>query len=1056
MFLKSLELKGFKSFADTTRLDFESGVTVVVGPNGSGKSNVVDGISWVMGSQAPSSVRSGKMEDVIFAGSNQRKALGRAEVSLIIDNEEGRGSLDFSEIAITRTLFRSGESQYSINGAPCRLLDVAELLSDGGMGQSQHMIVSQGQVDAVLNDRAEDRRMIIEEAAGILKHRKRKEKAENRLKGTDADLARLGDLTREVSRQLEPLQRQAEAARQHGELLANLTELRIYAAGRELNQLKIEKDSLEAGQQGFIESQSRLNSQSQELEAEITEAEDLMGRFGADVSGETLASLERLKARVQNAIENLKSKALNLDAANIKKRELESIREQQNTVRQALEIQREAASDLEAESERLSAKFEEIQETQTKFAEQKGYLSVLGYSSGSNQEVVDESQKELLALENKSIEITGLIDKAQHQKAEVEAEKIHWISRIEAVALAQGFSGKPKTPDGVKILGDLLRVEPGYEKAVIAGLGEALDAILAPNRESAVQFLRDFAERGSSATVLYVENSDSRGDLSQEAKYLSSKVSSTEPGVNSLLERLLDGIYVVENLEQALDLHLETGRVAVALSGERFAPQGWRLAADSSLSSSDLAESLRKSAEAEAKANLAELEVKAGALSRNLEELTSQAQEIQVRKKALDNQIQVESGKATDTEIKKVEINAQMRELAGRLETQTQRHKKDTQTQAARKKEQEQKIQNLEVELASLKERRSLLEQALDSALDSGGASFTRAEHKLLAIAQISKWLANTQTRVEESLADLRESRKQEFQKSNEAKAKLGSLRNQREEVLAELAGSKEALTKSEVAIAEVSVRLENAVLNLDRDLNISPAEAINAPCPNGFEETAAEEKIKEIEHELRLIGPVNPLALREYEGIKERHTFLTSQIQDVKLARKDLRKLIRAVEIELVNSFEAAYSDIAANFKDLFELAFPGGEGQLKLTNPDDFQSTGVAIEARPGDKTIKKLSLLSGGERSLVALTFLIAVLKSRPAPFCIMDEVDAALDDINLSRFLELVKELRGETQLLIVTHQKHTMEAADCLYGISMSAEGVTKVISERAVKSRKSA
>ncbi len=1073
MFLKSLVLKGFKSFADTTKLDFEPGVTVVVGPNGSGKSNLVDAIAWVLGSQSPRSVRSAKMEDVIFAGSKKRSALGRAEVALIMDNESGMLPLDFSEVVISRALFRTGESEYCINKTPCRLMDLADLLSEGGMGQHQHTIVSQGEVDGVLNDRSEDRRMIIEEAAGVLKHRKRRERAEKRLMETDMDLARLRDLLKEVSRQLEPLERQAEAARKHGQLLEHLNQLRIFVAGKELKGLRQEKDFLSQKHKSLKIQETELLERQSILNVEIQESEDKLNEFGMDSSGETLASLESLKAKTLNALDLLKQKTIRLGT------ETQVLGQIEQAQKQKAEYEAELAeiSDKKAELEYAQNELSQILE-QAKAQEKE--LTELEVQLLSQENIRDEAESQLAVftaqleeLKSKAQEASREVKEQKELLSEKEAEKNRWASKLEAMDMVRNFSGAGKGSDEAQILGDQVTADPGYERAVAAALGLAVNAILVEDKDGAIQVLESLRQSNSTGFLLVNDknaSSSSRDLTASSQNLIRSKATAAQESLEPLLDSILDSVFFAETWTEALQLHLDTEKTVVSLYGDKFSKDGWQLGNTGVSAETALTAAAQKAESAEAKASLSELEGFISPMSSRLNQLREKEQEILIALKTLEANIQTNKKKIQSAGDQKQELAAKKAEIEGSHTSFVSRKGEELSSINAQLANFSSRQQKIEIELSAADQKLSMLSEQLGSlplpessdAIAGKSGSFEPVESisdpllatvdKLSIVSEINQFFSDALYEVEAQLSGLREKRKQETQESRTATQRLNENRRKRENVSQELTDLRQAVSRAEITFAEVSAHLENAVQNLERDLDCSEEKAMSAACPEIPEGESPEKQISDIEQELRLIGPVNHLALTEYENIKNRHSFLFEQMEDIKSARKELRKLIRTIDMEMANAFESAFSDIAENFETLFQIAFPGGEGRITLSDSENLLETGVDISARPGDKKIKRLSLLSGGERSLVALTFLFAVLKSRPSPFCILDEVDAALDDINLCRFLDLVKVLAGDTQLLIVSHQKRTMESADFLYGISMPTEGVTKAISERKAAS----
>lgn len=1050
MYLKSLVLKGFKSFADTTKLDFEPGVTVVVGPNGSGKSNLVDAISWVLGSQSPQAIRSGKMEDVIFQGSQKRSALGRAEVSLIFDNESGTVPLDFPEIVISRTLFRTGESEYAINKSPCRLMDISDVLLDGGMGKSQHTIVSQGEVETVLNDKSEERRLIIEEAAGVLKHKKRRQKAEKRLSGTDSDLSRLGDLVREVSRQLEPLERQAEAAHKHGEMLEHLNDLRLFVAGEGLKGLKQEKEFLSKRHDELKNAEAEQRKQQTMLTERIKAIEEKLNLFSQDTSGEALADLESLKARTQAAVQNLNDRSEKLAVETQVLRDLKEAEMEKEELTKELKAIISQLKEYKVSQNELQLELGNLEKIQNELKEVKVQIEHLEKIESDASAQIAKLESELIEKTNGYAKVKSELESYRIELQTLEVEKNQWASKLKTLETAQDFITSVENPFEANILGDLVKTDTGYEQATAVALGEAVKAILPNNRQEATQILEGLKEKGLTGLVLQIPDSLSASSLTHENLLRPHVAISYEESEHEglgmtegerILNELLADVLVVSEWQEAFQMHLDTGLTVVSKDGDKFSKTGWQLGNPNSNVDTSLTSTIRKSNIAEAKANLEELEGLIAAASRKFKDIQEDERTLLVAEKTLQVQIKSETEKLESAESKKQNFIQRQDEIEREHQTYTGGRVEELQLLEDRAQTFVERQREIEIILSANNQKLISLNVQLSQ---NPGKNFD----KRTVVESLKAFFSNLEPQIESSLNSLREKRRFESQESREVSGLLEKDRRAKEEVDMKLAELRESVTQSEIGFAEVSVHLENTITNLEKDLESTVQEALDAICPPLKSDKTPKDRIAEIEHELRLIGPVNHLALKEYENIKARHNFLSEQVKDIKDARKELRKLIRTIDLEMANAFEIAFRDIAAAFEVLFQIAFPGGEGKLSLSDSKNLLETGVDISARPGDKSIKRLSLLSGGERSLVAITFLFAVIKCRPAPFCILDEVDAALDDINLCRFLDLVKELTNDTQLLIISHQKRTMEAGDFLYGISMPTEGITKVISEK--------
>ncbi|MET0627726.1 MAG: AAA family ATPase [Acidimicrobiia bacterium] len=956
MFLKALTLRGFKSFADKTVLDFEPGVTVVVGPNGSGKSNLVDAVAWVLGAQGPRTLRGAKMDDVVFAGTPQRPALGRAEVSLTIDNTSGLLPIEFSEVTITRTLFRAGDSEYRINDAPCRLLDIQELLSDTGIGRQQHVIVGQGQLDAVLNSRPEDRRAIIEEAAGILKFRKRRERSERRLEATEGSLLRLNDLLREVRRQLTPLQKQADAARRHDGVVDELRGIRLHLVGHEIAglQARIERLRDQSAEQARLDAEHR--ERLRVLDLAVLDAEHALGAMSEDSSADWLVRVEALRERARGLQALVAEKLRGID------REL------------AAAADEGVVETLVAEADSLRAELGEVE-------------GMLADGGAPGPEVVARHE-------------TALREADAGWRA-AEADAARWRARADALDLglgaARAAAGAMHVADIDGVAGplvDLLEVEAGAEAAVAAALGEAMRAVVVQGGDAAAEAVARLRDGEATGLLLVVDALTPPGQprLSPPGtRPLADCVRAQLPGLQHALSRLLAGIVLVDaGWRTAMELALaEPDLVVVTREGDRLgggAP--WRIggAGDEAVTQAAFEEAMSRASDADAARVIAEEAVQ-----------TARA-DLDVARSAAARHVEAEHRRTM------------LHERLAAVETRLAARDGDAQARA----------------------------EAQRHALHS----------RATAYRDVAARLDEYGTRAAVLHARLSDRRRRQSESARASAHQLEGLRAERGQLERALLEVRERTQRAEIESAESRLRLETAVERLRTDYDVEPAAALDAPAPEVPAGTTLAGRARDLERDLRLMGPINPLALEEHDALQERHAFLQEQLEDVKASRRELMRVIRAVDQEIVSVFEQAFADVAEHFTALFATLFPGGGGKLSLTDPGDMLNTGIEMEARPSGKNVRRLSLLSGGERSLTALAFLFAVFRARPSPFYLMDEVEAALDDVNLHRFLDLVHEFRNEAQLLIVSHQKRTMEAADCLYGVSMPPGGSSRVVSQR--------
>jgi len=1162
VFLKTLTLKGFKSFADSTTMGMEPGVTVVVGPNGSGKSNVVDAIAWVLGAQAPSAVRSQKMDDVIFAGTAKRPALGRAEVSLTIDNQAGLLPIDFGEVTITRTLWRSGDSEYAINGAPCRMLDIQELLSDSGVGRQQHVIISQGQIDAVLNARPEERRLIIEEAAGVLKFRRRKEKAERRLAGTEANLLRLQDLLREVRRQLRPLERQADAARRHGSLVEELGALRLFMAGHELRRLRTRLSAAEVTRRDLRAAESDAKARLGQLDTLVVATEARLTALGGDDLGDDLARCEALRERARGlsallaerrrglerqrgaSVDQAVIASLEADAARLDS-ELEAVEGERAQLAPDAEALAEAegvlaserasfaedwgddagsaeqawaeagtvgisrAAEVRGELTAVRSSVERWEQERQRVAERIDAVAAKAARLDQEAERLRGEMAEAEAAEEtldaavsaaatRRGEAEAAAEAAEEVRRAADAERHRWSARADALGLAldeaRSAAGAERLAGVDGVLGtllDLVAVDEGWEAAFEAAAGAALGAVVVDGVEGARRALGTLADGSLAGAVVPLGAAGSPVPLATGGfgEALRPHVRAVAPGVDQLLDTLTGHVLVVDTWPDAVDAVLAApGTVVVTRAGDRFAPDGWRVgAAGSGATGAALAEAQEKAAAAASEADAAGTEVTAlraavkeartaeaeagRALDRNdsrlvaagdalqrtdadRRDLATEATSLETHAAELDERVARDGERRTSLESELPELEADEARRADRARAVADaRSSIDDRAGAvtALRRDLEARAKSIEERSQFLAGRRADIEERLSR----HSAERTEAEGRRVglerqeqAVGRLAAVVAARSEQVEVTLASLRERRRQQSDAARAVAAELEGTRAQRVEAEKGLGETRERLQRAELDISELTVRIESAVEAMRRDLDADPDTALAAPEPPVAEGATVPGRVRELERELRLLGPINPLALEEFTALQERHEHVEAQLDDVKSARRDLTKVIRAVDAEIVNVFAAAYADVEGNFRHLFETLFPGGQGKLALTSPEDLLGTGVEIEAKPSGKNVKKLSLLSGGERSLVALAYLFAVFRARPSPFYVMDEVEAALDDVNLHRFLGLVAEFREDAQLIIVSHQKRTMEAADLLYGVTMQPGGSSKVVSEK--------
>ncbi len=1216
MYLKSLTLRGFKSFASATSLRLETGITCVVGPNGSGKSNIVDALSWVMGEQGAKSLRGGKMEDVVFAGTTSRPPLGRAEVTLTIDNSDGALPIEYAEVTISRLMFRSGQSEYAINGDHCRLLDVQELLSDSGLGREMHVIVGQGQLDDILHAGPEARRALIEEAAGVLKHRKRKEKALRKLEAMQANLTRLVDLTAELSRRLKPLGRQAEVARKAAVIQAELRDARLRLLADDYVTLAADLARDEADEAAVLArravleqelararaKESELDHAAQQASAGLAQAQETW--FALSSLAERLRSTQHLAAQRHSLLtEATEPERPGRDPDELD-RQADELREEEEGLTVRLTAGREvlsgavaertaAEAELSAAERRLAAGVrtaaaraervaglreqvgaadsrsvaaqEEMDRLEVSAAEARDRAAHAQEEYDQMQELGgggDEDRSELAAAHEQAAGIlaeyaerTSVLRTAERESARelaarrARAEALAEAARRGADASAAVLADPARFGGVVGSFAARLRVAEGYEVAIAAALGTAADAVAVAGLDAAAEILATLRreDAGRAALVIAAEGTVPQNPITPDASPVPPvplvPAASTAPSVpqgsglvraaelvrapDGLAEaaaELLRDVVVAADLGEARRIVRENpGLKAVTRAGDLL---GSHWAQGGGARPQSLLE-LRAAAD-EAAAGLAGAEQRCDEAARELA-VAAQAEEAarQAVAQTLARRHQADAAAA--------EISGRLGRLAGAARAaRDEADRVDAAITSAR--------QAAEKDLARLEQLRQELAVA-DAAAegpDDGsepddevyGSGWRRedladrctaarnaemearlevrtAEERLRAISGRADSLAAaaateratrqraaqrrrqraTQAAVaravalgaryaveaaEQSVSQALARRAEAEATSTGGAAELKAVRARVRELAADLDTVVNTAHGTEIARAEHRLRLQQLAEHALEEFGVEadalvaeygpevPVPVIGtvigpvmgpvmggaAAQPARFERAAAERRAADAQRQLDRLGKVNPLALEEYTALTERHTFLATQLDDLRKTRRDLLTVVKEVDDRVQEVFASAYADTAREFEQLFGRLFPGGQGNLVLTEPDDMLATGIEIEARPPGKKVKRLSLLSGGERSLTAIAYLFAIFKARPSPFYVLDEVEAALDDTNLQRLLGVFDELRESSQLIVITHQRRTMEAADALYGITMRGDGVSAVISQQ--------
>ncbi|WP_031485140.1 chromosome segregation protein SMC [Streptomyces bicolor] len=1197
MHLKALTLRGFKSFASATTLRFEPGITCVVGPNGSGKSNVVDALSWVMGEQGAKSLRGGKMEDVIFAGTTGRPPLGRAEVSLTIDNSDGALPIEYSEVTITRIMFRNGGSEYQINGDTCRLLDIQELLSDSGIGREMHVIVGQGQLDSVLHADPMGRRAFIEEAAGVLKHRKRKEKALRKLDAMQANLARVQDLTDELRRQLKPLGRQAAVARRAAVIQADLRDARLRLLADDLVRLrealqaevadeaalKERKEAAEQELKKALQREALLEDEVRQLTPRLQRAQQTWYEL-SQLAERVRGTISLADARVKSATSAPPEERRGRDPEDME-REAARIREQEAELEAALEAAERALEDtvahraelereLALEERRLKDVARAIADRREGLARLNGQVNAARSRAASAQAEIDrlaaardEAQERAFAAQEEyevlKAEVDGLDagdaelaeqhEAAKRRLAEAEAalsaareaataaERGRAATQARHEALALGLRRKDGTGAllGAKdrltgLLGpaaELLTVTPGYEVPLAAAFGAAADAIAVTSPSAAAEAIRLLRKQdGGRAALLLAGEPQDTGTAADLRGAGNCATNHDEPsdarpphaadfvrGPSELMpavRRILRGIVVVPALEDAEDLvYAHPDLTAVTAEGDLL---GAHFAHGGSAGAPSLLE-VQASVD-EAAAELEELAVRCEELTEaqhaageRRKECAALVEELGERRRAADREkssvaqqlgrlagqargaageaersvaAAARAQEALDKALEEVEELAERLAVAEEMPVEEEpdtsvRDRLAADGANARQTEMEARLQvrTHEERVKGLAGRADSLDRAARAERDARARAEqrrARLRHEAAVAEAVASGTRQLLAHVEVSLARADEERTAAEAAKARREQELTVARNQGRDLKAELDKLTDSVHRGEVLGAEKRMRIEQLETKALEELGVEPAGLVseygphqlvppslaaegeqlpedpehprNQPKP--FVRAEQEKRLKAAERAYQQLGKVNPLALEEFAALEERHKFLSEQLEDLKKTRADLLQVVKEVDERVEQVFTEAYRDTAREFEGVFSRLFPGGEGRLILTDPDNMLTTGVDVEARPPGKKVKRLSLLSGGERSLTAVAMLVSIFKARPSPFYVMDEVEAALDDTNLQRLIRIMQELQEASQLIVITHQKRTMEVADALYGVSMQGDGVSKVISQR--------
>lgn len=1171
MYLKSLTLKGFKSFADKTSMTFDPGLNVVVGPNGSGKSNVSDSILWVLGEQSAKMLRGQAMEDVIFSGSSARQPVSMAEVTIVLDNSDHTLPIDFDEVGITRRMYRSGESEYLINGAPARLLDIQDILHDSGLGKDTHSIISQGKLDSVLASRPEDRRELIEEAAGISKHRRRKERSERKLKSMDQSLTRAKDVQREITRQLRPLERQVTKAQKSHEIQDRLSEVTQILAVDDLRQLQAQHGMLQQRQK---EADAAVDLGKYQLQKKTDELDHLQalleekGLFVGDL-GEQRRHMQDIQSHLDSDIRILEEKGKNMvsrlsemrsslssmekqkaDAARelsemqgdlsdaqvqtneLKRQVRELTPEVQNAANRRRELgnrqsklvgeqraaQRESdqetvayarlkdqISNAEVEDQMYASRISSLEEMlsvcEETLAERRGRKAELEEARTAAQERADAAHETIRKSQDEAADARRTLEDARRKLSQAEASlsalRSVDASQESASPLAGALAKRGDVKERIVCrLGDALDVPPELDDLVERLLGDDMAALVVEDAEDAATVASSaLGIHGAKGTATIVSKKAAATELpSAEGVAGTALIDSVhaQKGAEKLLSALLGDVRIVDTARAAIEAHeqwpaytfvtkggvtvLPDGRCVVgsgrgveqgalerkrrirALEDGMGALEMAQKEAETKERSLEKALSGARDSEAKAKGELAQTRAELSSVTSEIGRLEQQARQAASEKARVEkrreeakskvekarSEVELHHGKADEAAARVKKLTEELddvsskRSEASREESDLERKLSDAKLRLATVTE---RLRHLETRTNELGKRDKTLTERID-ATKKAAEALDVLRDRVDPLHQRYRTLIEAADEWGRRLSDqanLAEADSEDLKKTiHEAKAAV-------DEASAALERAKTTSQDLKVEGGKLEVQVENAI-NAIAQTGAVLEEALNLPEPE--DRGALEEERESLKAQLAKIGPVNEVAMDEYTQLKERADYIHEQVEDLESARASLAKITAAIERKMKNRFLAVFDQVNTNFQNIFAMLFPGGHAHIEMTDPDHLSETGIEVVAQPVGKRIAKMTLMSGGEKSLTALALLFAVYKTRTVPFYVFDEVEAALDESNLGKLLMAIDILKESTQLIVISHQRRTMEQADVLYGVSMQADGVSHVVSQR--------
>jgi chromosome segregation protein len=1168
LYLKSLTLKGFKSFADRSRIVLEPGVSVIVGPNGSGKSNISDSVLWVLGEQSAKQLRGNSMEDVVFAGSSARQAVGIAEVDLVLDNSDGTLPLEFDEVTITRRMFRNGESEYFVNQSPVRLMDVRELLHDSGLGRDTHSIISQGRLEEVLNSRPEDRRALIEEAAGVLKHKKRKERALRKLTAMDVHVERIRDILIEIDRQLRPLQRQASRATEYRDLAGDLRELELSLAVADLRELQTEWDAIEKREREHDATLELARYRLVEKERELSKFQSLLeekGLFVGDLSeqrrrlqsvlerlnsglllleekGKTLVErLSELRQRIHHNESRLGSRSGEseqiIEERTVTEARLQALYTQLGELRRESETARkeriaadESLSSALAEQRRVR---KEVEDARADLASVKQALSAFVLETELLTERIEAIRiqrtglaQTLTARRSRADQLAAQLEHQRRQAALAESDVDKRVRLLETRKTDQETRRAELAEIRAEIRG-LEEVERAFEAASPAlawfiskerdlpgVIGPMSEHVTAPERYETVlehalgsDVFGVLVKSGDAASdvVLTLERSEVR-DYSLVPLDARPLACADGPGIplmdvvtckdvaRDAVASLIGDIRVVETLEEALRAagdRSATCRYAT-LEGHIVWPAGKvrvgpQLGEDASvlvrrrrltdlrdrLVAADAAVGETEAAVAAAAEALAAAQEDALQLTQSMATLFAEAtaarEEIGRLEQAITDadaegsridvrvrQIEERTGKDRPQERKLSDAIQQGVARIDALEEEATKRREERDTRFRDESAVASRLGTCQVEIAAVSEREVHLKRrhaGVNAEVDELGALVAQSKQVAEALEILRERLHPLHDlysllleRAEHWAVRLRDRARFEQTDSESLRSTIHGAQDAVRAAQIDLDELVAAMGDIRVDKGRLEVTVRAAAARIVEELGVSLESALERPPVE--DRQAATDAIHRLRKRIANLGPVNPVAVEEFEQLRDRREFLQRQLDDLLASRASLHRVVAAIDRKMRDRFLETFELVDHHFQEVFAVLFPGGQAALALTDPDDPETTGVEVVAQPRGKRLQKMSLLSGGEKSLTALALLFAVYRTRPCPFYILDEVEAALDDTNLRRFIAFVDSLRRHTQFIVVSHQRRTMEMADVLYGVSMQADGVSKIVSQR--------